>query len=824
MVDRVGQQLGNYHLVRRIGEGGFADVYLGEHIHLGTRAAIKVLQMQLLEKKNIDAFHNEARMIAHLVHPHIIRVLDYGVQDWVPFLVMDYAPGGTLRQRFTGKPAQISRLFPYITQMAAALQYAHDRHLIHRDVKPENMLLGTNGEILLTDFGFAMVVESINSRGTKDMSGTAVYMAPEQLKGQPCAASDQYSLGVVIYEWLSGTRPFHGSFSEVASQQMLVPIQPLREKVPDLAPEIEAVVMRALAQEPEQRFGSIKEFAQSLLLAYQASRRNRNAAQRAGASMPGWLPPATSGVFPPQSFAGNPNSLSGLTNPNSLSGFSGQSSLSGLTGPNSLSGLTNPNSQTFKRPSGLRPPGNRPTSPSLPSLSGLTAPPGGQPTIPSQSMKRPVTQTSLPGIPRVNPQTPRSTGPALPPLRSSGPFPPVSPSSGYIPSIPRQKSTQGNLPAVSSEGNRTRSSSTRPFPSSQQPSNQFSLSGHIATPSPAPVPSTKQSSGNGSFYAPVKPVTEEEEIKQLYAELDEINKANTGTKPLPHRGRSGFDKTVLWLISILVIVLVLGSSGGVFYLANANQAKNSALQATATSESQNAAQMTAAVTQPTPAQTTDQTIPTATVNTANPYPPKTGTLVINDPLSKNNYKWQEYTDTNTGNSCKFANGAYHVASIGNSVAAGTCFAQATDFTNFTYQVQMNILQAGTQFSGGGIMFRGNSQSNIYYYFEIYKSGRYNFTACFGKGKANCTVQISGYPKQNFTVAGFNTTPGQPNTLAVVAHDTAFDIYVNQQHALGPIYDGNFTHGMIGVYATGGLDTGPKEAAEVVFSNVKVWRQ
>jgi serine/threonine protein kinase len=821
MVDRVGQQLGNYHLVRRIGEGGFADVYLGEHIHLGTRAAIKVLQMQLLEKKNIDAFHNEARMIAHLVHPHIIRVLDYGVQDWVPFLVMDYAPGGTLRQRFTGRPAQISRLFPYITQMAAALQYAHDRRLIHRDVKPENMLLGTNGEILLTDFGFAMVVESINSRGTKDMSGTAVYMAPEQLKGQPCAASDQYSLGVVIYEWLSGTRPFHGSFTEVASQQMLVPIQPLREKVPDLAPEIEAVVMKALSQEPEHRFGSVKEFAQSLLLAYQASRRNRNASQRAGASMPGWLPPSTSDVFPPPSLGGNPNSLSGLSNPNSLSGFanpnslsgfSGPGSLSGLTGQQSLSGLSNPGSQSFKRPSsGIR----RPTSPSMPSLSGLTAPPGGQPPIPSQSMKRPVTQTSLPGIPR----TPRSSGPALPPLRSSGPFPPVSPMSGYIPSMPRQASTQGNLPAISSESGKTHSSSTRPHPAAPHPTYQSSPSGHIATPVPS-----HQSSGNGSFYAPAKPTTEKEEIKQLYAELDEINKASTSTRPLPHKGRSGFDKTVLWLISILVAVLVLGSSAGVFYLASANQAKNSALQATATSQSQNAAQTTNAATQTTPDQTTGPTIPTATVNTANPYPPKTGVLVINDPLSKNNYKWQEYTDTNTGNSCKFASGAYHVTSIGNSVSAGTCFAQATDFTNFTYQVQMNILQAGTQFSGGGIMFRGNSQSNIYYYFEIYKSGRYNLTACFGQGKANCTVQISGYPKQASIVAGFNMTPGQPNTLAVVAHDTAFDIYVNQQHALGPIYDGNFTHGMIGVYATGGLDTGPKEAAEVVFSNVKVWRQ
>jgi serine/threonine protein kinase len=148
MNDHVGQQLGNYRLVRLLGQGGFADVYLGEHVHLRTQAAIKILQMRLAEE-HAEAFINEARTIAHLVHPNIVRVLDFGVQNGVPFLVMDYAPGGTLRQRMpSGKPLPPAALFPFIAQVASALQYAHQRKLVHRDIKISGWLSSPRAPVL----------------------------------------------------------------------------------------------------------------------------------------------------------------------------------------------------------------------------------------------------------------------------------------------------------------------------------------------------------------------------------------------------------------------------------------------------------------------------------------------------------------------------------------------------------------------------------------------------------------------------------------------------------------------------------------------------
>jgi serine/threonine protein kinase/WD40 repeat protein len=264
MADLIGQQLGRYHLVRLIGQGGFADVYLGEHIHLNTQAAIKVLQMRLVGS-NMEQFSTEARTIASLVHPNIIRVLDFGVENSIPFLIMDYAPNGTLRQRHPKgivlPPAQI---IPYVRQVASALQYAHDRKFIHRDVKPENMLLGRSSEVLLSDFGLVLIAQSTGSRSIQEMSGTIAYMAPEQLDGRPHSASDQYSLGIIVYEWLTGDRPFNGAFVEIASQHILTPPAPLHEKVPAISPAIEEVVLTALAKNPQQRFASIQAFATAL--------------------------------------------------------------------------------------------------------------------------------------------------------------------------------------------------------------------------------------------------------------------------------------------------------------------------------------------------------------------------------------------------------------------------------------------------------------------------------------------------------------------------------------------------------------------------------
>ena len=264
MVDRVGQQFGNYRLVRLLGEGGFAEVYLGEHVQLYTQAAIKVLHTQLTSD-DVEKFSIEAGKIARLIHPHIVRVLDFGVEDKTPYLVMDYAPNGTLRQRYhRGTPLVLSIVIDYVKQVADALQFAHNQKLIHRDIKPENMLLGQNNEILLSDFGIAIAAQSSRYQSAQDMAGTIAYMAPEQIQAHPLPASDQYSLGVVVYEWLTGDLPFHGSFNEVVIKYTPVSPPPLREKVPTIPSEVEQVVLTALAKDPKERFLTIQAFATAL--------------------------------------------------------------------------------------------------------------------------------------------------------------------------------------------------------------------------------------------------------------------------------------------------------------------------------------------------------------------------------------------------------------------------------------------------------------------------------------------------------------------------------------------------------------------------------
>lgn len=261
MADYVGQQLGQYRLLRLISQSGFADVYLAEHIHLNTQAAIKIFQVRLMGS-NLEQFRTEARTIASLAHPHIVHVLDFGVEDGAPFLAMDYAPNGTLRHHHPkGIPLPPSNIVSYVNQVASALQYAHDQKVIHRDVKPENMLVGWNNDILLSDFGLVMATQNADAGSVQGIVGTVAYMAPEQIQGKPCPASDQYALGIIVYEWLSGHCPFRGSLTEVMHQHMLTPPPSLREQVPDIAPELEQVVLTALAKDPHQRFSSVQAFA-----------------------------------------------------------------------------------------------------------------------------------------------------------------------------------------------------------------------------------------------------------------------------------------------------------------------------------------------------------------------------------------------------------------------------------------------------------------------------------------------------------------------------------------------------------------------------------
>ncbi|MBV9232383.1 MAG: serine/threonine protein kinase, partial [Chloroflexi bacterium] len=220
-----------------------------------------------LDEDEASKFLAHASTLIHLRHPQIVPVLDFGVENGTAFLVMDYAPNGTLRQRHPrGARVPLDTIVSYVKQLASALQYVHQHNLVHRDIKPHNMLLGANHEVMLSDFGIAVVSRSIGPirPGVYDFEGTVPYAAPEQLQGKPRRASDQYALGVVVYEWLSGDWPFSGSFEEITHQHLFVPPPRLHEKGIVISPAVEQVLMKTLEKEPDARFTTIEDFAEAL--------------------------------------------------------------------------------------------------------------------------------------------------------------------------------------------------------------------------------------------------------------------------------------------------------------------------------------------------------------------------------------------------------------------------------------------------------------------------------------------------------------------------------------------------------------------------------
>jgi serine/threonine protein kinase len=264
----LGLQIGSYRLIRLLGEGTFSQVYLGEHIYLKTQSAIKLLRIQLSPEVR-DNFLHEAQTIARLEHPNIIRVLDYGVADETPFLVMNYAPNGSLRQRYpVGTRLSLAEILPILMQIAPALDYAHQRRLIHRDVKPENILIGQEDQMFLSDFGLVLEAHSHSSQTIGKAAGTVLYMAPEQFQGNVRYASDQYALGIIAYQWLCGECPFNGTFAEIISQHLYTPIPALGSRVPGLAPIVERMLLKALAKDPNERYESTVAFVNALQKAF----------------------------------------------------------------------------------------------------------------------------------------------------------------------------------------------------------------------------------------------------------------------------------------------------------------------------------------------------------------------------------------------------------------------------------------------------------------------------------------------------------------------------------------------------------------------------
>jgi eukaryotic-like serine/threonine-protein kinase len=271
MIDFSGQQIGSYRLLRQLGIGGFASVYQGQHVRISTQhAAIKILH---LSDVDVQQFQQEAETTAALVHPNIIRLFDFDIANTppfheMPFLVIDYAPGGSLRTRHPqGTQLSLSTIVEYIKVLASALQFAHDRNIVHRDIKPDNILIGAQGELRLSDFGIAVLSQT--GRTTMNPAygtdGTPFYMAPEQCLGKPEKASDQYALAIMAYEWLCGHPPFtEGTAINIQFQHAFEPVPPLRQKLPQLPEVIEQVIFTALAKEPRQRYDGMLAFAQAL--------------------------------------------------------------------------------------------------------------------------------------------------------------------------------------------------------------------------------------------------------------------------------------------------------------------------------------------------------------------------------------------------------------------------------------------------------------------------------------------------------------------------------------------------------------------------------
>ena len=269
----IGQEIDRYKIQTLLGIGGMATVYNAYDTRLEREVALKVIRRNAFAQDEMDMllkrFEREAKSLAKLSHPNIVPVIDYGEFEGAPYLVMVYLSGGTLKDKL-GKPIPWQAAIRQILPVANALEYVHDRNIINRDVKPSNILLTENDEPLLTDFGIVKIFEdkgkdATKLTGTDTGIGTPDYMAPEQWVGDATAQSDLYSLGVVLYEMITGHRPYTADTpAGVLLKQANEPLPLPKKYIPDLPQDVESVLLKALAKEPEDRYADMHIFVEDL--------------------------------------------------------------------------------------------------------------------------------------------------------------------------------------------------------------------------------------------------------------------------------------------------------------------------------------------------------------------------------------------------------------------------------------------------------------------------------------------------------------------------------------------------------------------------------
>ena len=265
-----GQKINNrYEIVKNIGEGGMANVYLANDTILDRKVAVKVLRGDLsTDDKFIRRFEREALSVSNLSHPNIVEVYDVGVEDGSHYIVMEYIDGKTLKQLLKKRESlTLSEVIDIMTQLTDGISHAHESYIIHRDIKPQNIMIEDDGRVKITDFGIAMALNATQLTQTNSVMGSVHYLPPEQASGKSATVkSDIYSLGILMYELLTGNVPFKGDNAvEIALKHMKDKIPSVRKQDPSIPQSVENIILKSTAKNPRNRYNSAKDMHEDLL-------------------------------------------------------------------------------------------------------------------------------------------------------------------------------------------------------------------------------------------------------------------------------------------------------------------------------------------------------------------------------------------------------------------------------------------------------------------------------------------------------------------------------------------------------------------------------
>jgi serine/threonine protein kinase len=269
---------GRYKVIEMIGGGGMANVYLARDIILDRDVALKVLRMDFAEEEEfIRRFQREAQSATSLVHPNIVNIYDVGEENNIFYIVMEYVDGMTLKQYILQhSPIPVEKVLDIMSQLTSAIAHAHRNSIIHRDIKPQNILIDHNGLVKITDFGIAMALSATSITQTNSFLGSVHYISPEQARGGVATKkSDIYSLGIVMYELLTGSLPFSGETAiSIALKHLQSNTPSLREKYPDIPQSVENIVLKATCKDPFYRYNSVEEMEEDIRTALEPNRLN----------------------------------------------------------------------------------------------------------------------------------------------------------------------------------------------------------------------------------------------------------------------------------------------------------------------------------------------------------------------------------------------------------------------------------------------------------------------------------------------------------------------------------------------------------------------